>query len=153
MDSTVVCSWRNDPSANPQRLCQMLPPNLVSLQLVGCPGNALPVFAEMFLILVQAIQKGRFSELKHIQCDARSVFTHELNRCFDKLAVAEKLAQVGVEFTYNRPPLDDRTFEVGNWMWESRLAYIDPDDDRRWSYLWETEPLPLPGDDGDDLDL
>lgn len=64
IDSTVVYGRQNGPHAHPQRLSQMLPPNLVSLQLVGCPGNALPVFAEMFLVLVEAIQTGAILNIK-----------------------------------------------------------------------------------------
>ncbi|KAK6221414.1 hypothetical protein LQW54_001515 [Pestalotiopsis sp. IQ-011] len=71
----------------------------------------------MFVALAEAVKGGRFRALKHITCSARSVFTHELNQTFDKLALAESFAEVGVEFKYDPPPLDDRIFnDEGNWQ-------------------------------------
>lgn len=114
----------------------MLPVSLVSLQLVGCPGNAPPTFGEMFLALAEAVGEGRFRALKHITCSARSVFTHELNRTFDSLALAPSFARVGVEFAYDAPPLDHRTFD-NHGDWSRTHGTRDPEDERPWTYLWE----------------
>lgn len=134
ISASAVCAFQADEdNAAPERLVLMLPPNLVSLNIVGCPGNALPCFAEMFLALAGYIGIRMFISLKHITCSARSVFTQELNDTFDTLAVAEAFAAVGVEFVYERPALDSRTFDDAAWRRPG--AVLDADDERPFTYL------------------
>ncbi|KAK9418271.1 putative F-box domain-containing protein [Seiridium unicorne] len=152
IDSTVVCSRQAEPSANPQRLTQMLPPDLESLELIDYPGDGLPLFASMFLNLVEAMRKGQFQTLKRVRCDARFVLEHQLRTFFDDHTVAEEFSRVGVVFTYNVPPLGQTPPELRGWV-----AGLDHycgaiDEDRGWERLWNYVPLLFPGEH-DDNDL
>ncbi|KAI0176856.1 hypothetical protein BJ166DRAFT_9580 [Pestalotiopsis sp. NC0098] len=156
VDSFFVCSKRDDRSASPQWLVEMLPPNLVSLELVGCPGKALPVFAKMFVALIDAIRKGRFQALKHIDYSASSVSILGADTCFDDLAVAEKFAELGVAFTYNRLPFDDSELATaGDRAWDLGVIPFGIVDFVDFSRCCHYQPhlgsaLPLPDEDEDD---
>lgn len=130
----------------------MLPPNLASLEWVGCPGKALHVFAQMFLVLIDAIREGQFQTLKRIEYNASNVSVPGSDTCFDDLAVAEKFAELEVGFTYNRPPFDDSELTTGgDRAWEfGWVEFID------FSCICHYEPcrvrsaMPLPDEDEDD---
>jgi hypothetical protein len=107
LDSTALCSIPTHIYAtHPHPLAEILPPNLVSLQLVGSLGRLLPSLANTSLFLAEAIQNGRFGSLKRVTCNATHVFKLEDEMCFDDYAVADGFSQVGMEFTYNHPPLE-----------------------------------------------
>lgn len=155
IDSTAVCSRRTETLAHRDRLVQMLPSGLVTLRLVGCPGQGLHLFAEMFLQLAEAIRRGRFGALRRVRCDARDVFRPEDNSAFDDRAVAEKFAEVGVEFTYDRPELDERAGDLSYWDDPEVYPTIGLFDDRPWTALWNHMPrrhssAPEPGSDIDE---
>lgn len=124
----------------------------MSLELVGCPGQALPLFAEMFLVLAEEIRQGQFAALRQVKCDARDIFRPEDHACFHDRAVVEEFAQLGVDFTYDFPPLDNRTTDWSYWSHPMHYQQIGPPDDRPWTALWDFTPMTIPDDpDYDDL--
>ncbi|ETS82695.1 hypothetical protein PFICI_04571 [Pestalotiopsis fici W106-1] len=133
----------------------MLPPNLVSLELVGCAGNALPSFAGMFLALLKSIREGRFQDLRRIKFQPGSVPKIVAETYFDDLALAEKYAELGVAFTYQPPIFEyssltsaiDRLWERGRTMDHSFLEISGMSNCGPFDGAL---PMPLPDDDVDD---
>lgn len=152
VDSMFVCIRRDDPCASSQRLVEMLPPNLVSLELVRCPGDAAPVFAKMFLALQQTIREGRFQALERIKYHAGSVPVSFTDTYFDDLLMAERFAELGVELTCDPPDLDYSEFaKAVDRLWDrGRIDYGTLLNISDCAEYPGALPMPTPGSDEDD---
>lgn len=137
---TAVSSRQDDEDASIDRLPQMLPPNLVSLQLVGCHFLPLAPFARMLLALTDAIAQGKFHKLKRIRCDSRLFLGPEDAQADDlaslkEFAVVGRFPALGVDFGYDNPPMRAPEFRQNHNL--SLLSGL-------------AQEMPLPEDDEDD---
>jgi hypothetical protein len=116
LDWSAVCSGQADPLANKYRLVQMLPPNLVSLKLVGCFGLMIPLLADMLLALADTIASGSFKGLEKVRYEFEHAVTPEDYARFDEYAVGEVFASTGINFGYDvSPPVGFPIIKSDGW--------------------------------------
>lgn len=99
-----IMNLKTESYSNAQRLVQMLPPNLVSLQILGCSREVLPPLIDMLVALADAISHGMFGRLRRISCELICLVRPEEYVRFEEYAVGTKFASVKVDFGYTISP-------------------------------------------------